>query len=127
MKKVTILIAFLFAALFSYSQDTKPTYERVTKLTKYEYVSERLVEREVLYPKDLYISIDGYRVKLNNDLIITHGLPKTEYHEGFVSYTWDCVNTEGAEGFFIMKKFTDYKGMVYMLGTGNWCYEYITE
>jgi hypothetical protein len=125
MKKLLLAFVIMLCSITTFSQS--PSFEKVVQINKLEFVDGKFETVETIRPTDFYIKIDARIVFVNGKKFITHGNYEMDYHEGFVSYTWKCVDEDGQEGYFIMKKFTKYEGMIMMLGFGNKCLEFVTK
>jgi len=128
MKKVLLIITLFFIISVSYSQ----SYNKVYKAIYIRYVNGKWVDEIVKYPEGLYITINGSKIKINNqrnDSYLTYGdYEKTTFstHE---SYTWSCLDKDGEDCFFMMKKLVDYNSTIIDIyyPKKGYGYEYITE
>lgn len=126
MKKLLLSIVLSLLTVISFAQNN--TTDRVIKMTKMEFVDGEFVTRDVAKPKKLFINISGNVVLIGKVKYTTYGDVETDYHEGFVTFTWNCIDSDGNKGYFIMKKFSKYpEGFVMMVGFGSWLMEFLTK
>lgn len=103
MKKVTLIVVSLLLTIISYSQN----FYRVVQASKsksewngteWKTVSSSKPTDLFVISKDWNITIGEYKFRTYDDY------EKTTY-ENHVTYSWKCINGEGAKCTFMIKKF----------------------
>lgn len=128
MKKITLMIALLFIWGASFSQNFNKVYSSV--YSSYEYGT--WVTKQTYYPKDMYLTIDGYDIRINNNdesHYKTYGSSQKTTYSTHDCFTWSCIDKKGVSCIFMMKKF--YESGTYILSfvylkQGD-MYEYVIE
>ena len=127
MKKILFLcLFFLLLTLFSYSQD----FNRVIVASKSEWSGTEWKTVSSSRPTDMFVIMKEWDITIGTYKFKTYDTPEKTTYEDHVTYTWKCVNGEGAKCYFMMKKFKPevsnhmLYSIVYETGV---MYEYETE
>lgn len=120
-----LLVISVLLSLMSLSQD----YGRVVRATKLNYINSQWVEQETIQPNDFFIIIKDYEVTVGTKKFMTYGDVETTNYEGFVCYTWKCIDPDGNKCSFMMKKFSYSTQMIYMFvyPQSSSAYEYLIQ
>lgn len=128
MKKTLLIIIALFTISASYSQ----THNKVYKAVYIKYINGEWVDDIVRYPQDLYVTINGSKIKINNqrkDSYVTYGNYEKSTFSTHDCYSWSCLDKDGNDCVFMMKKPTDDDAITIDIfyPKKGYGYEYITE
>jgi hypothetical protein len=101
MKKLSLIVVGLLATLFSYSQD----FSRVVKSTKSEFKDDKWNVVDTQYPKDMFIIMKDWDIKIGTFKLKTYDEPEKTTYEVHTTYSWKCIDENGDKCIFMMKKF----------------------
>lgn len=101
MKKLSLIVVSLLFTLFGYSQD----FSRVIKVTKSEWKNDNWSVLDTQYPKDLFIIMKDWDIKIGTFKLKTYDEPEKTIYEVHTVYSWKCIDENGDKCTFMMKKF----------------------
>jgi len=113
MKKIILLFTFLFFFTLVKAQNWDKVYSiNFIKLVNGEWVDEKSSQ-----PDNTFIMLKGSEVIIKSNVInryMTYGEKETSKYSSHIAYSWKCLDKEGDECLFIMKKFNDGT-IIYMI------------
>ena len=101
MKKLSLIVVSLLLTLFSYSQD----FNRVITASKSEWNGTEWKIVSSSKPTDIFVIMKDWEITIGTYKFKTYDDPDKSTYDDHVTYTWKCVNGEGAKCYFMMKKF----------------------
>jgi hypothetical protein len=128
MKKLKLTIALILIWFASFSQDFNKVYSSV--YSTYEYGS--WVTKETYYPKDMYLTINKYDIRINNNEeshFKTYGDPQKNYYSTHECFTWNCIDKKGLDCKFMIKRFYENNTFImsFLYLKENAMFEYVIE
>lgn len=101
MKKLSLIVVCLLLTLLGFSQD----FSRVLKITKSEWKNDNWSVVDTQYPKDLFIIMKDWDIKIGTFKLKTYDEPEKTTYEVHTVYSWKCIDENGEKCTFMMKKF----------------------
>lgn len=104
MKSIKLLLLCLAISCLSYAQNFNHIYKSIYS----EHNGYEWVEITSAYPNDMYLILNGSDISINNDdksKFKTYGSSRTSNYETHICYSWNCVDKDGRQCVFIMKRF----------------------
>jgi len=126
MKKLSLMVVGLLLTVISYSQD----YYHIVRATQLEYRDTGWADIQTQYPKDLFLIITGYEIRVGKVKYMTYDAPEKSTYSDHIVYSWKCIDPEGNNCMYMMKQFDKsltthvYHNIMYANGTA---WEYETE
>jgi hypothetical protein len=113
MKKITLIITIIFVSTFCHAQN----WDKVYSINFIKYENGDWVDDKSHRPENTFIMLKGSEVIVKtNDIsrYMTYGNSETTTYDSHVATSWKCLDKEGDECMFIMKRFNDGT-MIYMI------------
>jgi hypothetical protein len=130
MKKLTLILVFLFASILTIAQDFNKVYK--SSFSQYRNDHWEVVDKFTQYPDNMYITLNGNDIRINNkgeSHFKTYGDVKIDYYDTHTCYSWDCLDKEGYSCLFLIKKFTETGNMIMSFAyfKENMLFEYVID
>ena len=106
MKKLIIFIALFFISTFCHAQN----WEKVSSMNFIKKVNGEWVDEKSINTTNVYVMLKGSEVIVKSNQInryMTYGDVQSSNYSTHSANLWKCLDKDGDECFFIMKKFTN--------------------
>lgn len=129
MKKFSLfLLAILFISLAARCQE----FRKVYKANYIEYANHKWTTEKSSYPDGLIITFNGREVMINNESnfkFYTYGDPEKKTFDDSYTASWNAVDKDGRNCYFMMRMFNDSRSMIVTIAylSAGYGFEYITE
>ena len=106
MKKLILIISIIFVSTFCHAQ----TWEKVYSMNFIKYQNGAWVDDKSHEPENTFIMLNGSEVIIKSHEInryMTYGNNEKTKYDTHIAYTWKCIDKEGDECLFVMKRFNN--------------------
>ena len=106
MKKLIIALCLVLVSTFSHAQD----WDRVSSINFIRLENGKWIDEKSHQAENTFIMLNGSEVIIKATDInryMTYGEMETNKYSSHTAYSWKCLDKEGDECMFIMKRFND--------------------
>lgn len=128
MKKIKLFILCLFISAMCFCQGINKVYR--SSYSKFD--GQRWVEKRVMYPEFLYITIKDNDIRINNESnrhFVYFGEPEKNDYDTHSCFTWNCIDDDGKSCLFMLKRYRkdDTMVMSFVYSSESVMFEYVIE
>lgn len=127
MKKAKLLFISILFYSIAFSQE----FYKIERASLFLYVDEAWKNVATEYPANMFLNINGSDIRFNNDdksHYKTYGNSEKTTYQTHTCYSWNCMDKEGKDCTFLIKKFKDGTKIVcFLYSFDRKLYEYTIE